>query len=259
MPKQTTTKKKIVSSKSSRKISTPVGFLFILIGALFLTIAGTYGYTKYKERDLQAKAGRWKSITPFGAVRNNGDGVKYVACREYNDIGPDTQQGKRIKVTILASKPKGLKGESSNKPAPAGMGVSVYRQASPKTYQGGKYAKVNAIWESNTAAATAYKKNGLSITWWNDELTTYQVQALTGDKIVPYVLSNKGTTTTYINGVNPFSKSLITKTPIDRVLYTPTSVGDYVLKDSTSLKQYNDSIKNWAKNAVSVSQLPNCN
>jgi hypothetical protein len=260
MPKQTKTsqKKKVVSSKTNgRRVSTPLGILIVLLAGLFLAVAGTYGYTKLKERDLQAKANRWKSIVPFAATRNNGDGVKYVACREYIDIGPDAQQGKRIKVSVLASKPKTLKGDFYTNMA--GFGVSVYRQANPKTYQGGKYAKVTAIWERNNAAETAYKKNGLATSWWNGELTSFQVQALAGDKIVPTVYSQKGNSTTYVAGVNAFSYPLIKNSSFDRIIYTPSAVGDYALKSASTLKSYNDSIKNWQKQAISVTQLPNCN
>lgn len=76
MPKQTTNKK-VVASKSGRKISTPIGVLLIAVSAILLAIVGTYGYSKYKESSLRAKAANW---TKLGSVRGPSGVIGAWGC-----------------------------------------------------------------------------------------------------------------------------------------------------------------------------------
>jgi hypothetical protein len=256
MPKQTktTSKKKIVTSKGSRRISTPVGVFFALGIGLLLAVAGTYGYTKYKERDLQAKAAKWKSVTPYSVQRNGGDGVKFVACREYLDIGPDTQQSKRVKVHVLASKPKTLKGVPKDQYG-AYMGIQVYKSNTGQWFGTSTTGlKDRTIWN----APVGHKINNV---WWNNELsygtTDSNQDVRVGDKIAPYVSSEKSLQSwpyetraeafkdfpnanqAYINSPSPFASASSTK--------------------GKDLKTYNKEVKDWANKSISVAQLPNCN
>lgn len=226
MPKQTTSKK-VVTSKGGRKISTPVGLLFIAVGALFLTIAGTFAYTQYKERDLQAKAAKWKTITPNSIQRDGGDGVKFVGCREYQDIGPDAQQGKLVTVTILASKPKDL--SNKGKPASAGFGV-----LNAKRNQGvGKSSNI----------------------WWNNELASISLGNIqVGDKLYVTVESDKSVSRSSDTGFDEYE--LRSNQKIKRIYHT------IFLKepsDYNTAKQYNKALKAYNQKIISVAQLPNCN
>ena len=235
MPKQTTNKK-VVASKSGRKISTPVGLLFIAVGALLLTIAGTFAYTQYKERDLQAKAARWKEIKPFSIERNGGDGVKFVGCREYTDIGPDSQQNKNVRVTVLASKPKNLKYSGKN---------SNFSDGQPRLY----------LLKKTTNGASGV----LPYKWWNNELAVAQLSDLkVGDKLVVYVQSDASLTGFYdrdnFDTKDPYAAKIGSQ--VKRIYYAYYTEFQSNNKDK---KQQQIKEKTFNKNLISVAQLPNCN
>ncbi len=226
MPKQTTSKK-VVTSKGGRKISTPVGLLFIAVGALFLTIAGTFAYTQYKERDLQAKAAKWKTITPNSIQRDGGDGVKFVGCREYQDIGPDAQQGKLVKVTILASKPKDL--SNKGKPASAGFGV-----------------------------LNAKRNQGVGISsniWWNNELASVSLGNIqVGDKLYVTAESDKSVARPSDTDFDSYESQ--SNPQLKRIYHTI-----FIKKpsDYKTEKEYKNALKAFNQKLISVAQLPNCN
>jgi hypothetical protein len=230
MPKQTRkSRKKVVASKSGRRISTPVGILIVLVAGLFLAVAGTYGYTKYKERDLQAKAAKWKQIVPPSIQRNGGDGIKFVGCRQYTEFGPDNQQNKKIAVTILASKPKSLKNNNPNYKDPL-VFVNRYKE-DPSQGDLGK---------------TAYK-------WWNDELAQVRLEGLkVNDSLVIHVWSDLGAGiagSSQLNFDDPNVK------PSDRIIYHISGPTRNFYKSD---KAYQNAVKAFKKKTISVAQLPSC-
>jgi len=79
----------------------------VVIGAALAT-AGTLGYTKYKERDLKAKASS-------GALIYNAYGVQMRACRIYNTAR------REFVVRIVATKPANFRLLPSTK-----LGVSSF-------------------------------------------------------------------------------------------------------------------------------------
>lgn len=231
MPKQTKSKK-IVSSKGSRKFSTPVGVLFAVGIGLVLAVAGTYGYTKYKERDLQAKANRWKTFAPFSKVMGAGDGVKFVGCKEYTTIGPDQQTGKKMKVNILASKPKTLMFNTNTQG----------KNKQPQFY-------VENFTPQELSQAFVPTGGAFSVSWWGGELAAFSLNNVTqGDEIMAYVVSDAGIAASF------GSSSLLETDATKRVYHSPPHKNTFKTD-----KEYTNAMKTWKKQTISATQLPNCN
>jgi hypothetical protein len=236
MPKQanTTQKKKVVSSKSSgRRISTPVGILFVLAAGLFLAVVGTYGYTKYKERDLQAKAAKWKSFTPMSKIIDGGDGVKFVGCKEYTTIGPDAQTGKKMKVTILASKPKTLQFKTDSQ-------GNVNKK--PQLY-------VDNITEKELSNSYVSYGGPFVSSWWGDEVAAYTLNNVgQGDEILSYIISDESRVLSYTPGLRTLPAG------VKRMYFAQPDKNSF-----KTPKEYTSALKTWKKQTISATQIPNCN
>jgi len=248
MPNQTSNKK-IVASKGGRKISTPVGLLFVAVIGLLLAFIGTYSYTKYKERDLKAKAAGWTAISNAATTKNN---IQIRACKNYSPIGNDAA-AKPGSVTLVISKPKGAKPNVTvnlykNYPIKGGV---VAGQTIKETIS----SKVVSNWKPIKSVSTSTIRS-----WWGDEVAAVKLDSpvetitnakvgleftnsTTGKKVTPpYVQSETSGSTTYVrhyyNG------------------YDAAASNGVITTD----KAYSAAYRHWVNNySISVPKITNCN
>jgi len=167
MPKQTkaATKKKVVSKSINQKLSTPAGFILMLVIALALAFIGTLGYTKYKERDLQAQASA-------GALLFDAYGVQIRACRLFY---PPASLGQ---VRITASKPATTTGTFKL--------TAISYNTSNTTEKPFAVATPSTSWWGNVVAAT-----NLSIrdTGWYQAKISTNGKFIASTKVIPFGLT----------------------------------------------------------------------
>ncbi|MDQ5972111.1 MAG: hypothetical protein QG553_270 [Patescibacteria group bacterium] len=237
MPKSTKkTKSKVVTSsvgKQKPRLLVGLAIVFVIVAVAFL---GTVGYSKYKENDLKAKAGSMKAFVPFSSVVDSGDGVKFVGCKTYTTVGPDSQTGKKMNVTVVASKPKDL--AFNNNPNKK----SSNRQ--PELY-------VDNVTPQDFTKTSITYGGAYTATWWNNEVTSMTIMNVTqGDEILAYVLSDKSV-------VTPYGTTNINATPNTKRTYfaAPWNNGSAPLNTPQA---YQDAAKTWKTKSISATQLPNC-
>jgi len=132
MPKKT--KKVVTSNRRSgihalKSLSMPVRLLILFVGLVTILGLSTYGYSTWKARDLQAKAGRYATIY-------DRDGFKIVACKK-------NVYGNTDSIVMLAVKP-------ANKP---GMATLIAYTGTPGVELKYSTGKSSTAWWGNTITA----------------------------------------------------------------------------------------------------------
>lgn len=142
--KTTNAKSKVVTGGTKQRSKVKVGLL-VIAGVLLLSAVGYVGFTKYKERDLKAKAAGYATIY-------NDNGYTIKACRIQTIYGNV--------VRVVASKPTWTSGFFS---------VTTYKSSS-NLYASGRIASKDTSqwWGGNVAVLEVYGADG----WYSASISS---------------------------------------------------------------------------------------
>lgn len=238
MPKQTSNKK-VVSSKSSKKISTPLGILIVIGVGLLLAVVGTFGYSKYKESNLQAKAAGYTALPSF-----YNSGIKIAACKK------PTSSSWHYDITVIATKDastkmtKKLRGFPSDQSSNPVYAVYFPKEVNPPA----KYVKFQRMWTRDTVHY--YSKT--QTPWWGGVVNVRTYPAVhKEDQIAAQGASDLGGLRLYDEGEYYIATDKILAPNIDDYWSTngdPTKQGPYWLSVLSA----------WEKRTTNIESLANC-
>lgn len=238
MPKQATNKK-VVSSKSTSKISTPLGVLLALGVGLLLAVVGTFAYSKYQERSLQAKASSYTTLPSF-----YNSGIKVAACKK------PTSSAWHYDITVIATKDASTKMTKKLWGYPADASTNpVYAVYFPKeVVPPAKYVKFQRMWTRDTVKYLPKSQTP----WWGGVVNVRSYPSVhKEDQIAAQGASDLGGLKLYDEGEYYIATDKILAPYID----------DYYSVGSDPAKQGAAWLKvlgEWEQRTVNVEALANC-
>jgi len=240
MPKQTNAKKKVVASKGGRTISTPLGILIVLGAGLLLAVIGTFGYSKYQESNLKAKAGSYTALPGF-----NNSGITVSACKKPG------QSASSYKVTVIATKApetrltkklRDFPNETSQNPV-----YGVYLAQKAPLYD--EFKLFQYQW---TRHDDFFYKSKSETPWWGGVVNAREYGNVpVGAKIAAQGASDQGGLQLYDNDLYLINRDKI---------YAPnfsdywSKGGNFTVESANWLKV----VKAWEARTVNVADLANC-